>query len=124
MIVGHGIDVVEIARMRRLIEKESFLRKVFTDREREYCAPRADAAASYAARYAAKEAVAKALGTGIGAQCSLLDVEVTSGTHGEPALRLWGSAGETAAQKGVARWHVSLSHDAGAAMASVIAEGE
>lgn len=123
MILGHGIDLVDIARMCRLVEKEAFIRKVFTEKERAYCSARADAASSYAARYAAKEAVAKALGTGIGAQCALLDVEVAVGEQGEPVLLLSGNARRTADQKGVARWHASLSHDGGIAMASVIAEG-
>lgn len=123
MIVGHGIDLVEIARMRRLVENEAFLRKVFTEKERAYCSARSEAASSFAVRYAAKEAVAKALGTGIGAHCALQDVEVAIGERGEPVLLLSGNARRTADQKGIARWHANLSHDGGIAMASVIAEG-
>lgn len=123
MIVGHGIDLVEIARMRRLVENDHFIRKVFTERERAYCSARADAASSYAVRYAAKEAVAKALGAGIGAHCALLDVEVAVGEQGEPVLLLSGNARRTADQMGIARWHASLSHDGGIAMASVMGEG-
>lgn len=123
MIVGLGIDLVEIARMRRLVESEAFLRKVFTEKERAYCAARAESASSFAVRYAAKEAVAKALGTGIGVHCALLDVEVAIGERGEPVLLLSGNARRTADQKGIARWHASMTHDGGIAMASVIAEG-
>lgn len=77
--------------------------------------------ASLAARFAAKEAVAKALGAPPGLRH--LDAEVVGGEHGRPELRVTGRAAEVARALGVARWHVSLTHDGGVAIAYVIAEG-
>ncbi len=131
MILGLGIDVVEVARIARLIgvdggagtapaTAERFLARCFTDGERRFCDARADRATAYAARFAAKEAVSKALGVpaGIGFQ----DAEVERG-EGAPVLRLSGVAEEAARARGVSRVHLSLTHDAGVAAAVVVLEG-
>ena len=125
MIVGLGMDVVDVARIQRILEgpparAERFLARCFTARERAYCDGARDRATRYAARFAAKEAASKALGAppGIGWH----DVEVRR-DGGAPALELRGVAKEAAAQAGAERALVSLTHDAGVAAATVILEG-
>ena len=124
MIVGFGLDVVEIARIERQLAAstaERFLARVFTERERAFCDRFQDRAARYAARFAAKEAASKALGVpdGIGFQ----HVEVLR-EGGAPALAFAGAAALRAAELGVVRVHLTLSHDAGVAVAGVVLEAE
>jgi holo-[acyl-carrier protein] synthase len=125
VIVGLGMDVVEVARIRRILGgppeiARRFLARCFTDAERKYCDKFRDRAARYAARFAAKEAASKALGTpsGIG----WLEVEVVR-AEGAPALVLRGAAADTAQRMGVARTHLTLTHDGGIAAATVVLEG-
>lgn len=116
MIVGVGIDVVEIARLARALERTPGLAaRLFTDAERD-----GTALPSLAARFAAKEAVAKALGAPGGLRWH--DAEVVRLESGRPVLRVTGSVAEQAAVQGVASWHLSLSHDGGVATAVVVAE--
>ncbi len=124
MIAGHGIDLVEIARIAEMLARfgERFREKTFTLAERTYCDSHRDPAPHYAARFAAKEAAAKALGCGIGAHCGWLEVEVNRDLEGAPTAHLSGTAAFRAAQKGIARVHLALSHSGGLAMASVILE--
>lgn len=124
MIVGLGMDVVEIARIQRILGGDPalagrFLARCFTGAERAYCDPARDRATRYAARFAAKEAASKALGAPAG--ISWHDVEVARGA-GPPALVLRGVAAEAARQVGVTRVHVTITHDAGVAAATVILE--
>ncbi len=123
-VVGVGIDLCEVERMRRVLERTpTFADRVFTAGEREVCDRRPRGAAEgYAARFAAKEAVLKALGAGLGA-CALRDIEVVRGPSGAPSLALHGSASTLAADRGVTMWHVSLTHTAAVAAAMVVAEG-
>ncbi|MEU8265962.1 holo-ACP synthase [Sphaerisporangium sp. NPDC049002] len=116
MIVGIGVDLVDIARLEAALERTpALLDRLFTDAERGL------PVASLAARFAAKEAVAKALGAppGLGHR----EAEVTTAAGGRPGLQVSGRAAEVAAELGVRRWHLSLSHDGGFAVAYVIAEG-
>ncbi|MFB9967353.1 holo-ACP synthase [Sinosporangium siamense] len=116
MIVGIGVDLVDVARFAASLERTPALAgRLFTQGER------SPAVASLAARFAAKEAVAKALGAPPG--LAHREAEVVTGAHGRPELRVTGRAAEVAAELGVRRWHVSLSHDAGLAIAYVVAEG-
>ncbi|MFF5211753.1 holo-ACP synthase [Streptosporangium sp. NPDC000396] len=116
MIVGIGVDVVDVARFEATLERTPALRsRLFTEVER------ALTVQSLAARFAAKEAVAKALGAPPG--LAHLDAEVRTGEHGRPELYVSGRVAEVAAALGVTRWHVSLTHDGGVAVAYVIAEG-
>lgn len=116
MIVGVGVDVVDIARFQASLERTpALLERVFTPRER------ALPLASLAARFAAKEAVGKALGNP--GDLSWQDAEVCAESNGRPYLVVTGGVAERAAELGVARWHLSLSHDAGIASAMVVAEG-
>ena len=116
MIVGVGIDVVDIARLEQALDRTQDLAdRLFTEEERALPMP------SLAARFAAKEALAKALGAPPG--LSWTDAEVVVGTDGRPELKVSGTVADAAARRGVRRWHVSLSHDGGLATAVVIAEG-
>jgi holo-[acyl-carrier protein] synthase len=127
VIVGIGIDVCDVARLRRALTGrtgERFRERVFTAGEVAYCEGRGRGRVeSYAARFAAKEAVAKALGTGIGGRMTWRDVAVVARPGRAPMLRVAGRARQTAEARGVRRWHVTLTHAAGVAIALVVAEG-
>ena len=115
MIVGVGIDVVEIARLASgLARTQRLAIRLFTERERDL------PLRSLAARFAAKEALAKALGAPRGLVWT--DAEIIAGADGRE-LKVYGTVAAAAARAGVTRWHVSLSHDGGVATAVVIAEG-
>jgi len=115
VIVGVGIDVVDVERFTRQLARTPRLReRLFTAGERDL------PPASLAARFAAKEALAKALGAPIGLRWE--DVTVQRCDDGRPVLAVTGTVAARAAELGVARFHVSLSHDAGIASAVVIAE--
>jgi holo-[acyl-carrier protein] synthase len=125
VILGFGMDVVEIARIARILagpaaRAERFLARVFTDAERAYCDGRHDRAGRYAARFAAKEAAVKALGAPEGVRWT--DLEVVR-AEGAPSLTLAGAAAEAGARLGVSRVLVTITHDAGVAAAAVILEG-
>lgn len=116
MIVGLGIDVVDVARFARVLDRTPGVAdRVFTVAERS-----GRRVESLAARFAAKEALAKALGAP--RHLRWHDAEVLTAEDGRPTLRVTGGVAEAAARLGVRRWHVSLTHDAGIATAIVIAE--
>ncbi len=122
MIVGVGIDVVQVARLERALARTPRLaERLFTAGEQvtpeQGVARRGE---SLAARFAAKEAVAKALGAPGGLRWR--DTEVVSEPSGRPRLVLHGGVAEQAAAQGITAWHLSLSHDGGLATAVVIAE--
>jgi holo-[acyl-carrier protein] synthase len=124
IVRGIGVDVVDVERFRRVLERRPALaRRVFTDAERSYAESGRNPGPRLAARFAAKEAVLKALGVGIGA-AAFRDVEVVRADGGAPHLVLDGRAADLAARRGVRRWHLSLSHTDTVAVASVVAEGE
>ncbi|HEX5968937.1 MAG TPA: holo-ACP synthase [Intrasporangium sp.] len=116
MIIGVGIDVVDIARFQETLARTPALReRLFTQEERGL------GIASLAARFAAKEALAKSLGAPAGLRWT--DARVVTDDDGKPALEIGGSIQAWANDLGVDRFHVSMSHDAGVASAVVIAEG-
>jgi len=124
-IRGIGIDLVEVPRVRTLLERhgERFKERTFTAGEIAYCDGCADPAMHYAARFAAKEAAAKALGTGLWAQgVDWQDLEVTRAKDGRPGLLLHGAAASHATTLGVNRTHLSLSHTRDLAIAQVTLE--
>jgi len=126
MVLGIGIDLVEVARMRQALARfgDRFLERCFTPGERADCLSRRDPAPSLAARWAAKEATAKALGTGLGGEVGWRDVEVVRTATGQPELRLTGAAAaRLAARSGRVRFYLSLTHEKGMAAAAVIADG-
>ncbi|MGA9464010.1 MAG: holo-ACP synthase [Terracidiphilus sp.] len=124
MIVGSGIDLVEIGRIHDSVERfgKRFLDRIFTAAEQAYCLRKRKAAESLAARFAAKEAGAKALGTGISQGVNWLEIEVQRERSGRPTLRFHGRAAEMAAAMGVANVALSLTHSGDLAMASVVLE--
>jgi holo-[acyl-carrier protein] synthase len=125
VIVGVGIDLIEIARVRKLVEGKGdrALRRLFTDSELAYARRRADPLPHLAARIAAKEATFKAFGTHDGARSiGWKDMEVISASDGNPTLRLHGAAATLAIALGVTRMWVSMSHTASAAGAVVVIE--
>ena len=116
MIVGIGVDVVNIGRFEAaLVRTPALATRVFAESER------GGRPESLAASFAAKEAVAKALGAPPG--LSWTDVEVIRDAAGCPRLEIRGTVADVASQRGIRRWHVSLSHDAGMSIAMVVAEG-
>jgi holo-[acyl-carrier protein] synthase len=125
MIVGSGIDLVEVARIQYAVERYGgrFLDRIFTPAEQEYCLRKRSAAESFAARFAAKEAGAKALGTGIQRGVTWLQIEVVRDSSGKPGLVFHGGAAQIAARLGAARAVLSLTHTEALAMASVLLEG-
>jgi holo-[acyl-carrier protein] synthase len=124
MIIGSGIDLVEIGRIQQSIDRygSRFLDRVYTRAEQAYCRGKRKSAESFAARFAAKEAGAKALGTGISYGVSWLEIEVVREPSGRPNLQFHGRAAQIAARLGVARAALSITHTDGLAMASVLLE--
>jgi len=117
MIVGLGIDVVALDRFRETIDKTpGLVERIFTPSEREM------GHASLAARWAAKEALAKALGAPVGLRWQ--DAEVVREPSGAPSLVVTGTVAARAAELGVTRFHLSMSHDGGMASAVVVAEAD
>ena len=124
MIVGIGIDVVDIERMRRAMnrQKDRFVQRVFTASEQDFCNSHRDPVPHYAARFAAKEALFKALGTGWDRGVTWLDAEVKREHRASPSIHLGGEAGKISESLGTARVHLSLSHSESSAAAVVILE--
>lgn len=124
MIVGSGIDLVEIPRIQQSMERfgKRFLDRVYTAAEQAYCLRKRNAAESLAARFAAKEAGAKALGTGISRGVNWLEIEVVREPSGRPTIQFHGRAAELAQHMGVAHIALSLTHTATLSMASVVLE--
>ncbi len=121
MIVAVGIDVVLVERFIAALERTPLLaERLFTEAERTTASSNPRSPDSLAARFAAKEAVAKALGAPTG--LSWHDCEIVSDPDGRPWLTVSGTVAAAAAERGVTRWHLSLSHDGGIASAMVVAE--
>lgn len=121
-VIGIGVDIVDIDRFAKVLERTpSFTRRIFTDAESLRPDGGLRPAQSLAARFAAKEAVAKVLVATHGLKWH--DCEVVTDLSGEPSLRITGSVAATAEALGIAKWHLSLSHDGGQAIAFVVAEG-
>jgi holo-[acyl-carrier protein] synthase len=125
MIVGTGVDIVEVARIKGAVQRfgNRFLNRVFTPEEIRYCTSKLNTAERLAARFAAKEAGMKAIGTGLRHGVTWHDLEVVRAASGKPSLRLTGKVAEFASRLGCAHVHLSLSHTADQAIAFVILEG-
>lgn len=121
MVYGIGVDIIEIDRIREMIDRqgEKFLRRVFTDKEIEYCRSKKIPFQHYAARFAAKEAFSKALSTGWRAEFRWKDIEVSNNDVGQPSITLYGTLAE---KIGSDRVHVSLSHSDRSVVAFVLIE--
>jgi len=124
VIVGTGIDIAEVPRIRQSIERfgDRFLQRIYTAAEMRYCDSKANRVERYAARFAAKEAAMKALGTGWSHGVRWRDCEVVRLPSGRPTIVFHGRAGEIAAKLGVKNAALSLSHTAEQAIAQVILE--
>ena len=122
MIVGIGLDVCEIARIRHNLERYGprFIDRLLTPAERAYCEKRKDTAVPFAGRFAAKEAAVKALGGSPGLRWR--DMEILPVEREKPRLVLHGTASRIARDLGASRVHLTITHDAGVAAAVVILE--
>ena len=125
MIVGTGVDLAEVDRVRKAIERfgQRFLQRVYTPAEIAYVERRGSRYQRYAARFAAKEAGMKALGTGWRRGVRWQDFEVSNLPSGQPTLKLHGVAAQFAARQGVNSVALSLTHTAALGMAFVVLEG-
>jgi holo-[acyl-carrier protein] synthase len=124
MIIGSGIDLVEIGRIQQSVDRygQRFLDRVYTAAEQVYCLRKKKAAESLAARFAAKEAGAKALGTGISYGVNWLEIEVVREPSGRPTIQFHGRAAQIAARLGVVHAALSITHTRDLSMASVVLE--
>jgi holo-[acyl-carrier protein] synthase len=124
LIIGLGVDIAEVDRVRAAIERhgQPFLRRVFTPAEISYCEGFRNKFERYAGRFAAKEAAMKALGTGWRRGVRWVDFEVVRESSGRPSIALAGEAAKIAANLGVARISLSITHTSAEALAQVIFE--
>ena len=125
MILGTGIDIIEVARIRASYDKfgERFLNRILRPAEIAYCLSHRNPAPFLAARFAAKEAISKAFGTGIGKQLGWQDMEVGRKDSGEPFVILHGGGQRLFEQRGGRKFQLSLSHTDNYAAAMAILEG-
>src|SRR3954471_3435575 len=122
-ILGHGIDIVETARIRKLVSDhgQHFLDRVFTPLEQAYCAKNPKRYFEHlSGRFAAKEAVLKVLGTGWRGGIAWTDVEILNEASGQPRMSISGESARIAQEMGINQWHVSISHIEPHATASAI----
>jgi len=116
-----GIDIIEIKRIERLFSaNEGFLRKIYTEKEVEYCKPKKNKYQHFAARFATKEAMFKALGTGWVGKMKWTDIELLNDENGRPYVNLYGSVKELADKKQIDDIAVSISHCQDYAIAQVL----
>ena len=125
MILGTGIDLCAVDRMRNRIsaEADEFVSAVFLPGEIAYCQTKRHAAEHFAARFAAKEAVVKALADAEGRGSFWLEIEIRNEEDGRPVVRLHGRAHEMADRLGVRRVFLSMTHTRDLAAATVVLEG-
>ena len=124
LIIGLGVDIAEIPRIKTAIERrgQAFLRRIYTPNEIEYCERFKNKYERYAGRFAAKEAAMKALGTGWSRGVRWVDIEVVRQQSGRPTLVLAGDAAKIATVLGVRRISISITHTESQALAQVIFE--
>jgi holo-[acyl-carrier protein] synthase len=124
MIFGTGLDIIEINRIKKSLEKYStrFENKIFTDKEIDYCQSQADPGKHFAARFAVKEAVSKSLGTGITRDVGFKDIEVVNEASGKPIVKMGGRGKILFDKLNLKSIHISISHDRHYAIAHAIAE--
>ena len=124
MIFGTGIDIIEVDRIKNSIQKYSdrFKKKIFTQKEIDYCHSQADPAKHFAARFTVKEAVLKCFGTGMTGGILWKDIEIDKLNSGQPVLNLHGNGKKLFNQLNLKHIHVSITHDKTYAAAQAIAE--
>ncbi len=125
MIVGIGIDAVDLDRFERSLDRygKRILERLYTPYEQEYCEVFSSPLEHYAVRFAAKEAFLKAIGTGKAAHIRWRDIEILNEDSGKPYMRIHDSAEEKCSSLGGKHLHVSLSHSRMVAIAVVVLEG-
>ena len=126
MIVGLGTDIVEISRIGQMIERhgDTFLNRVFTENENEYCGSKKNKEQHYAGRWAAKEAVMKTLGTGFIKGIGWKEIEVINLKSGKPTIVISGGVESHAGEMGIKEILITISHSREFATATAIALGE
>ena len=123
MILGVGLDIVEIIKIEESIQREAFLRKVFTPAELKSVERFAKIAEHLAGKFAVKEAFMKAIGAGIRQEVWFTQIEVLNDESGKPQVQATGEAGRRLVECGAKQVHTSISHSGGMAVAVVILEG-
>lgn len=123
-VVGVGLDLTRIDRLEAAHARrgDRLLERLFTAGERAYCEAKKERFQSYAGRFAVKEAVMKVLGTGWARGVRWVDIEVVRKPGRAPEVVLHGRSAEIARERGIARIHVTITHDAGLAAAVAVAE--
>lgn len=124
MICGIGVDLVEIGRMRAVLERwgDRFTRRVFTPDEIAICRKRAFPSSAFALRFAAKEAFAKAMGLGMTRGMIWRDIEVFNDSRGKPGLKIHGRSARVCSERGVTDIHLSLTDEKAYGIAMVVLE--
>ncbi|MFH1159408.1 MAG: holo-ACP synthase [bacterium] len=123
MIFGIGTDIIEVERIRKVMERDlGFREKIFTPHEIEYCETKRNKYPHYAARFSVKEAFMKAIGTGWRFGIRFAEIEVTHDPLGKPEINVYGKAKEWCEKEAISKIHVSLSHLKEMATAIVIIE--
>ncbi len=121
MIIGVGVDIVQVDRIQKNIEKQKFIDKVYTDKEKEYLIKRKLNPQTAAGLFAAKEAVSKALGTGISG-FNITDIEILKDEFNKPEIMLHNNALKISKDKGIDKINISISHEKDYAIAFAVAE--
>ena len=123
MIAGIGIDIIEVARVKRLLERNpEFKDRVYSQAEIDYCESKADPGMSYAVRFAAKEAFMKALGTGWNHEVAFKDIETVNRPDGSPEMVIHDNTRKAMEKRHISNIHISLSHEKDYAVAYVVLE--
>jgi len=125
MIIGIGIDIIDIDRVKRIADEygDDMITRIFTEDEIEYCKSKANHEINFAGRFAAKEAFLKALGSGLRSGINWSDIEILRDEFGKPVLFLSGTAKKHTEKLRVVGAHLSISHTAEYAVAVVVLEG-
>jgi holo-[acyl-carrier protein] synthase len=125
VVIGLGIDIVEVGRISRALQgSDTLAKRVFTEKELEYCGKRKNQYQHYAGRFAAKEAALKALGTGWQEGIRWKDVEIVPDELGKPELNFYRRAKEVFEEAGAQHAVVTITHANEYAVAAVVIEGE
>lgn len=125
MIAGTGIDIIEVDRIQKIMERDiGFREKIFTPGEIAYCESKKNKYQHYAARFSAKEAFMKAIGTGWRFGIRFAEIDIVHDDLGRPYIRIYGKANDLLADLQITKIHVSLSHLKELATAIVIIESE
>jgi holo-[acyl-carrier protein] synthase len=121
MIKGIGVDIIDVARIKRIVEKgRGFVEKVFTETEIRYCRDKYRPEVHYAGRFAAKEAFLKAMGTGLRGAMAWTDISVENNELGKPGITITGQTLENFKKKNFQAIHLSISHTREYAVAFVV----